>query len=70
MLSNGNVNSSISLGILNNNNNSINTKSRFVRTITNKNLGKAFNFVEKSPMSRASIANGVTAGLTNMSILS
>lgn len=44
-----------------NNGNVQNQKSRIVRTITNKNLGKNFNFMDKSP---------VSVGGANQSILS
>ncbi|CDW74824.1 kinesin motor domain containing protein [Stylonychia lemnae] len=56
----------VSMLIQNQNSNQqpLNQKSRFIRTITNRTLGKAFNFIEKSPMSRGSI------GANNQSILS
>lgn len=45
----------------------MNHKSRFVKTITNRTLGKGFTFAERSPLSRASLAGGLA---NNMSILS
>lgn len=54
-----NANSSLSIGQRSNN-----QKSRFIRTITNKTLGKGFQFVDRSPQSRQSMIGG------NMSILS
>jgi hypothetical protein len=61
-----NVNSSLSLAFVSGSQ-SVNHKSRFVKTITNKTLGKGFNFAERSPLSRASLAGGLA---NNMSILS
>jgi hypothetical protein len=55
----------MSLGITGGNS-SLNNKSRFIKPINNKNLGKAYNFMDKSPLSRASLVGG----MGNLSLIS